>query len=84
MGPMASKPMTVVELIDRLKEFPDDWIVVTPGFDETGYDAVQIVETVRIYPLPPARYPEAAGYDSVEWGHGKPAGPPFDAVLINW
>ncbi len=40
--------MTVEQLIKKLKNFDKDLLVVTPGFDECGYDEVETVEIVEI------------------------------------
>ena len=42
------KDMTVRELIKRLAAFDGDWRVVTPGFDESDLEDVDIVEPVRV------------------------------------
>ena len=40
--------MKVRELIEKLKEFDFDTRVVTPGFDESGYDDVAVVKSIKI------------------------------------
>lgn len=40
--------MTVAELIQRLQAFPPDMRVVTPGFDESNYDDIDLPAPVRI------------------------------------
>jgi hypothetical protein len=40
--------MTVRELRNLLAQYPDDMLVVTPGFDEGGYDDVETVEPISL------------------------------------
>lgn len=40
--------MTVEELIEKLKSFPPQSRVVTPGFDESDYDDIATVEPIRL------------------------------------
>ena len=42
--------MTVRELIGQLRTYPLDLRVVTPGFDEGGYDDIGVVRLIRLLP----------------------------------
>lgn len=42
------KIMTVNQLIEKLKEFDPETLVVTRGFDETGYSDLETVEWVQV------------------------------------
>ena len=41
--------MTIAELIEKLKEYPQDTRVVTPGHDEYGMDDVYTIKETEIY-----------------------------------
>lgn len=47
--------MTVGELIERLRKYPADMPVVTPGFDESNYDdvGIPVVDSVVFCPDAP-------------------------------
>lgn len=40
--------MTINELIEKLKAFPPDMRVMTPGFDESGYSDIGEPEVLEI------------------------------------
>lgn len=53
--------MKVSELITRLQRFMDDngdMIVVTPGFDESGYDDVTPPQKIAVIECDPATHKE--------------------------
>jgi len=41
--------MTKAELIEKLKDFPDDTPIFVPGFDEDGYDHLGTVAPITVY-----------------------------------
>lgn len=74
--------MKVHELIERLGSMPQDMVVVTPGFDESGFDLVDAIEVIQIVRSKKGGVHSGA-YDKVKYCRD-PAGDPFLAVLINF
>lgn len=77
--------MTVSDLIAKLQRMPLDALVVTPGFDEEGYDTVETVKQIEVVQVSDEpgdnplydRYPECPMKKA-------PIRSPQSAVVINW
>lgn len=80
------EPMTVGQLIEKLKGFDPNLRAVTPGFDESGIDDIKVVELADvIFNDHITKGSHSGRHDSVEHYHsdGKMANA-TTAVLINW
>lgn len=56
--------MTVRELIDHLKQFPEDMMVLTSGY-ESGFEKIRLPEKVKVKHIPGNKYYEGE-YQDVE------------------
>lgn len=79
--------MTITELIaqlERVRTERGDLQVMTPGFDESGFDLIADVDVERVVPI--ERMTHCGDYEAVrhlsQWR--KPIGEAFDVVVLRF
>lgn len=75
--------MKVSELIDKLKTFDPDLEVVTAGFDESGIEPVETLETITIEEMPEGHFSRYEEPGRVYLNRPEPVSQPFLALYID-
>lgn len=83
--------ITVGKLIEKLRECPEDMLVVLAGFNERGYDNLGTVKTIEVVPVQRNRDgPDFEAPEDVEdarTGRGRTVGkstaPPMEAIFLD-
>jgi hypothetical protein len=77
--------MTVAELIERLKTFPPDMRVMTPGFDESGYDYVKDIDQLEVVQVNDGKQTGGQFEKTGSLHHSDRAdGAPLSVIVINF
>lgn len=76
--------MTVGELIEQLKTFDEDLIVLTGGFEEFGFECVIAPKIVRVVPVEKRFYGPSFEEERRVFDAKRVKGRPADAVVIDF
>lgn len=76
--------VTVAELIAHLQRLPPEMPVVTPGFDESGFEDVSVTQGARLQGLAKITSYSGQYVEADSYGPDYYSGEPFEAVVINF